>query len=145
VAGALGGNDARRPRPPGPVGRVSIDSRAVARGELFVGYIGPRHDGPFHRAALDAGAQAAIVAQDRLAGFAEPVRSKLIPSRTRSSRCNRSRKRFARMGAASAAVTGSAGKTTPKEILRRCWPPVRVLQSEGNLNNDMACRCNCCV
>src|ERR1700680_3545011 len=61
---------------------VSIDSRTVARGELFVPIHGPRHDG--HNdvvAALDAGALAAVVAQKRVAGFAEPVRSKLFAVR----------------------------------------------------------------
>ncbi|MCU1342726.1 MAG: UDP-N-acetylmuramoylalanyl-D-glutamyl-2,6-diaminopimelate/D-alanyl-D-alanyl ligase, partial [Candidatus Acidoferrum typicum] len=76
VAGSLGVT------PPGgldPLARlagVSIDSRTVARGELFVAIHGPRHDGHnFIGTALDAGALAAIVAQDRLARFAEPVRS----------------------------------------------------------------------
>src|SRR6266436_8800868 len=79
VARALGG------RPPGGVDSlarlagVSINSRTVARGELFVAIHGPRHDGhDFVVAALDAGALAAVVAQDRVSGFAEPVRSKLF-------------------------------------------------------------------
>src|SRR6202790_4396897 len=59
---------------------VSIDSRTVARGELFVAIHGPRHDGhSFVVAALDAGALAAVVAQDRLAKFPDLVRSKLLP------------------------------------------------------------------
>ena len=41
---------------------VSIDSRTVARGQLFVAIHGPRHDGhAFVAAALDAGALAAVV------------------------------------------------------------------------------------
>ena len=66
-----------------PVARlagVSIDSRTVGRGELFVAIHGPRHDGhDFVAAALDAGALAAVVAQrspGRLS--AEPVRGKLF-------------------------------------------------------------------
>src|ERR1035441_10554532 len=58
---------------------VSIDSRTVARGELFVAIHGPRHDGhDYVVAALDAGALAAVVAQDRLPGFPEPVRHRLF-------------------------------------------------------------------
>src|SRR3981189_293172 len=79
VARALGGT------PPGgldPLARlagVSIDSPTVAQRELFGAIHGPRHDGhSFIVAALDAGALAAVVAQDRVAGFAEPVRSKLL-------------------------------------------------------------------
>src|SRR5277367_2721039 len=41
---------------------VSIDSRTVARGELFVAIHGPRHDGHDHvAAALGAGALGAVV------------------------------------------------------------------------------------
>src|SRR5579863_3782088 len=58
---------------------VSIDSRTVARGELFVAIHGPRHDGHDHVvSALDAGALGAVVAADRLSGYAEPVRAKLF-------------------------------------------------------------------
>src|SRR5215467_5815855 len=71
--------------PPGgldPVARlagVSINSRTVARGELFVAIHGPRHDGhDFVVAALETGALAGVVAADRLSGYAEPYRSKLL-------------------------------------------------------------------
>ena len=48
---------------------VSIDSRTMGRGELFVAIQGPRHDGhAFVEAALGAGAAAAVVASERLAG-----------------------------------------------------------------------------
>src|SRR5579863_9228744 len=72
-------------RPPGgvdPLARlagVSINSRTVARGELFVAIHGPRHDGHnFVVAALEAGALAAVVAENRLSAYAEPYRSKLL-------------------------------------------------------------------
>src|ERR1700694_2418983 len=89
---------------------VSIDSRTVAYGELFVAIHGPRHDGhSFVVAALDGGAPAAIAAQ--------AVRM--------------------RWGRRLAAVTGSAGKTTTKEILAALLASrFRVLKSEGNLNNE---------
>src|ERR1700676_1505913 len=58
---------------------VSIDSRTVASGELFVAIHGPRHDGHnYVVAALEAGALAAVVAHDRLAGFPEAVRPRLF-------------------------------------------------------------------
>src|ERR1700674_152219 len=71
--------------PPGgvdPLARlagVSIDSRTMARGELFVAIHGPRHDGhDFVVAALDAGALGAVVAQERTAQYPEPVRGRLL-------------------------------------------------------------------
>src|ERR1700692_1431973 len=79
VAGALGVT------PPGGVNSlarlagVSINSRTLAGGELFVAIHGPRHDGHnYVGPALEAGALACVVAQDRLAGYAAPVRAKLL-------------------------------------------------------------------
>src|ERR1700676_652708 len=118
---------------------VSIDSRTVARGELFVAIHGPRHDGhSFVVAALDAGALAAIVAQDRVAGFAEPVRSKLLPVKDTLAALQQFAQAVRmRWGRRLAAVTGSAGKTTTKEILAALLGArFRVLKSEGNLNNE---------
>jgi UDP-N-acetylmuramoyl-tripeptide--D-alanyl-D-alanine ligase len=118
---------------------VSIDSRTVARGELFVAIHGPRHDGHnYVVAALDAGALAAVVAQGRAAGFAEPVRSKLFAvADTLAALQGLAQAVRTRWGRRLAAVTGSAGKTTTKEILAALLASrFRVLKSEGNLNNE---------
>jgi UDP-N-acetylmuramoyl-tripeptide--D-alanyl-D-alanine ligase len=118
---------------------VSIDSRTVARGELFVAIHGPRHDGHnYVVAALDAGALAAVVAQKRVAEFAEPVRSKLfVVGDTLAALQGLAQAVRTRWGRRLAAVTGSAGKTTTKEILAALLGSrLRVLKSEGNLNNE---------
>ena len=118
---------------------VSIDSRTVARGELFVAIHGPRHDGHnFVNAALDAGALGAVVAQQRLAEFPEPVRGRLFGvSNTLDALQQLAQKVRTRWGRRLAAVTGSAGKTTTKEILAALLAArFRVLKSEGNLNNE---------
>jgi UDP-N-acetylmuramoyl-tripeptide--D-alanyl-D-alanine ligase len=118
---------------------VSIDSRTVGRGELFVAIHGPRHDGHnFVVAALEAGAQAAVVAQDRISAFDEPVRSKLFAvSDTLEALQGLAQAVRTRWGRRLAAVTGSAGKTTTKEILAALLAArFRVLKSEGNLNNE---------
>ena len=131
--------------PPGgvaPVARlagVSIDSRTVARSELFVAIHGPRHDGHgFVSAALEAGALAAVVARERLAEFAEPVRGKLLGvADTLAALQQLAQAVRMRWGRRLAGVTGSAGKTTTKEILAALLAArVRVLKSEGNLNNE---------
>jgi len=131
--------------PPGgvdPLARlagVSINSRTMARGELFVAIHGPRHDGhSFVVAALEAGALAGVVVADRLSGYAEPVRSKLlaVPD-TLAALQDLAQAVRARWGRRLAAVTGSAGKTTTKEILAALLGTrFRVLKSEGNLNNE---------
>ncbi len=139
VAGALG------VRPPGGVDAVarlagvSINSRTMARGELFIAIHGPRHDGHnFVVASLDAGALAGVVAADRLSGYAEPYRSKLlaVPD-TLAALQGLAQAVRTRWGRRLAAVTGSAGKTTTKEILAALLAArFRVLKSEGNLNNE---------
>jgi UDP-N-acetylmuramoyl-tripeptide--D-alanyl-D-alanine ligase len=132
-------------RPPGgidPLARlagVSINSRTVARGELFVAIHGPRHDGhSYVVAALEGGALAGVVAGDRLSGYAEQFRSKLlaVPD-TLAALQNLAQAVRTRWGRRLAAVTGSAGKTTTKEILAALLAArFRVLKSEGNLNNE---------
>ena len=118
---------------------VSIDSRTVAREELFVAILGPRHDGHNHVvSALDAGALGAVVATDRLSGYAEPVRAKLFAvADTLVALQGLAKAVRTRWGQRLAAVTGSAGKTTTKEILAALLAArFRVLKSEGNLNNE---------
>ena len=139
VARALG-----VPPPAGldPVARlagVSIDSRTVARGELFVAVHGPRHDGhDYVVAALEAGALGAVVAQERTAQYPEHVRARVFgvadPLAALQELANAVRTRW---GKRLVAVTGSAGKTTTKEILAGLLTArFRVLKSEGNLNNE---------
>src|SRR5450631_254959 len=49
---------------------VSIDSRTVSAGELFVAIHGPRHDGHDHLGgAFERGAAAAVVARERFVGL----------------------------------------------------------------------------
>jgi len=118
---------------------VSIDSRTVARGQLFVAIHGPRHDGHnFVVAALESGALACIVAENRLGEFSEPVRSRLFPVRdTLEALQGLAQAVRTKWGRRLAGVTGSAGKTTTKEILAALLAArFRILKSEGNLNNE---------
>jgi UDP-N-acetylmuramoyl-tripeptide--D-alanyl-D-alanine ligase len=118
---------------------VSIDSRAVGRGELFVAIHGPRHDGhDFVAAALDAGAVAAIVARERVAEYPEAIRGRLLGvADTTAALQDLAQAVRRRWGKRLAAVTGSVGKTTTKEILAALLSArLHVLKSEGNLNNE---------
>jgi UDP-N-acetylmuramoyl-tripeptide--D-alanyl-D-alanine ligase len=125
-----------------PVARVagvSIDSRTLRAGELFVAIRGPRHDGHDHVAsALERGALAAIVGSAKVGEYPDAVRAKCIVVDDTFAAL----KRLARAvreawGGKIAGVTGSVGKTTTKEILAALLGArFRVLKSEGNLNNE---------
>jgi UDP-N-acetylmuramoyl-tripeptide--D-alanyl-D-alanine ligase len=118
---------------------VSIDSRTIRTGELFVAIHGPRHDGHDHvLAAFGAGAIAALVAAEKVGGYAHEVQAKCVVVGDTFVAL----KQFARAvreawGGKIAGVTGSVGKTTTKEILAALLGArFRVLKSEGNFNNE---------
>jgi UDP-N-acetylmuramoyl-tripeptide--D-alanyl-D-alanine ligase len=121
------------------VAGVSIDSRALRAGELFIAIHGPRHDGHDHVAsALEGGAIAAVVAKAQVARYAGPVRSRCIAvEETFLALKQLARAVRESWGGKIAGVTGSVGKTTTKEILAALLgAKLRVLKSEGNLNNE---------
>jgi len=94
---------------------VSIDSRTVARGDLFIALAGPRHDGHDHvRAALDAGAAAALV--HRVPDGCDGLPLVLVADTMRALEALGAAART-RSSAAICAVTGSVGKTGTKEML----------------------------
>jgi UDP-N-acetylmuramoyl-tripeptide--D-alanyl-D-alanine ligase len=120
------------------VAGVSIDSRTVRPGELFIAIHGPRHDGHDHvAAALGRGALAAVVAESRARHFAEPLRGFcLVVDDTLLALHQLARAVRTTWGRKIAGVTGSVGKTTTKEILAALLgSKLRVLKSEGNFNN----------
>ena len=90
---------------------VAIDSRAVAPGDLFVALVAERDGHLFVADALARGAACAMVAQD-MAGPVLRVADTLA-GLTALGTAGR-----ARAAAQVAAVTGSTGKTTVKEMLR---------------------------
>lgn len=97
---------------------VTIDSRAVAEGDIFVAIKGERHDAhDFVASALRAGAGLAVVSRvtdDMLAAGPvlevadDPLRGLESMGRAARSRC----------AGQVVAVTGSVGKTSTKEMLR---------------------------
>jgi UDP-N-acetylmuramoyl-tripeptide--D-alanyl-D-alanine ligase len=128
------------------VNGVSIDSRTIASGELFFAVRGARLDGhDFVQAALAAGATAAVVERSRFEQFPLTLRDRLLPVpdtlRALGLLGREVRRAWATEGRTAgsrrlAAITGSTGKTTTKEILAALvGSRMPVLHSEGNLNN----------
>ncbi len=117
---------------------VSTDSRAIQPGQLFIALTGPRFDGHAYLAEVAAkGAVAALVARE----VEDAPLPQLVVADTRLA--------LGRLGAlnrdafkgAVAAITGSSGKTSVKEmlasILRSAHGQDAVLATRGNLNNDL--------
>lgn len=117
---------------------VSSDSRSLPRGCLFVALRGPRHDGhDYAAAALAAGASAVMIAADAHLD----VQPALVVNDTLRALGRLAAWHRARMPARVAAITGSNGKTTVKEmtaaILAAEVGDEGVLATAGNLNNDI--------
>jgi UDP-N-acetylmuramoyl-tripeptide--D-alanyl-D-alanine ligase len=123
------------------IGRVSIDSRALLPGDLFVAIEGERFDG--HRFVSDAltrGAIGAMVHQVLAApeaGMARPALVIEVEDTTRGLQ-DLAREVRRRSGAKVVAITGSAGKTTTKEIAAQFLSArFSVFRNKGNLNNHI--------
>jgi UDP-N-acetylmuramoyl-tripeptide--D-alanyl-D-alanine ligase len=104
--------------PTAAISGLSIDSRTLAAGEVFVALRDARDGHAFVAAALAAGASAALVEH----GFAgAPAGSALIRvDDTLRGLGDIGRAARRRTGAGVVAVTGSVGKTGTKEMLRLC-------------------------
>jgi UDP-N-acetylmuramoyl-tripeptide--D-alanyl-D-alanine ligase len=115
---------------------VSIDSRTIASGDLFVALAGPNFDGhDFVKDALAKGAAAAMVARVP-AGVAEAV-PLLVVADTMAALEALGRASRHRTGAQIVGVTGSVGKTGTKEALRRAFERQgATFASVGSLNNQ---------
>ena len=116
---------------------VSIDSRSIEPGDLFVAIVGPSNDGHQYVAnALQMGAAAAVVDKP---GFSLPdsENEKLLRVESTTAGLD-DLARFARerTSAKIIAVTGSVGKTGSKEMLKMVLGEQgRTTATTGNLNN----------
>lgn len=114
---------------------VSIDSRAILPGQLFMALTGPRFDGhDYLNDVAGKGAVAALVERE----VVDSTLPQLLVKDTRQALGQLGALNRAAFTQPVAAVTGSSGKTTVKEmlasILRTRGP---VLATRGNLNNDL--------
>ena len=125
--------------PETPIAGISIDSRAIPAGSFFVAIRGERFDG--HRFVGDAfarGAAGAMVDDASAVGaVAKDVPVIQVGDTTRGLQ-DVARDVRRRAGAKVVAITGSAGKTTTKEIAAEFLAAkYRVFRNQGNLNNHI--------
>ncbi|MDX3381257.1 UDP-N-acetylmuramoyl-tripeptide--D-alanyl-D-alanine ligase [Streptomyces niveiscabiei] len=133
IAEVVGGQMHAIPDPSARVtGPVVRDSREAGPGSLFVAFVGERADGhAYARQVVDAGAVAVLASRpvDAPAIVVDDV-TKALGALARHV--------VRRLGATPVALTGSAGKTSTKDLIAQVlnshaptvWP-------EGNLNNEI--------
>jgi UDP-N-acetylmuramoyl-tripeptide--D-alanyl-D-alanine ligase len=117
---------------------VSIDSRTIAEGDLFVAIRGPNTDGHLHVGdALARGAAAAMVARDWAAKQPVDEMPLLIVANTDEGLNALGQAARERSRAHVVAITGSVGKTSTKEALARVLSEQSPTTATiGNLNNQ---------
>jgi len=125
-------------KPDAPVGRVCTDSRQLQPGDFFVPLVGERFDGHHFLAQLpEHKVQAAVVSRS----WTEPLPSGLLHWRVDDTLLAFQQLALLHRRALAkplVAVTGSAGKTTTRELIRAALAPLGAIQaSEGNNNNDV--------
>jgi UDP-N-acetylmuramoyl-tripeptide--D-alanyl-D-alanine ligase len=121
-------------------GGVSIDTRSIARDDLFIGIRGERWDGTdFANLAIDAGAAGVLLPAGRGSALVGASPAAIIevddPTRALQMLARAVRRES---GTKVVAITGSAGKTTTKEITSEFLATTyRVVRNRGNLNNHI--------
>jgi UDP-N-acetylmuramoyl-tripeptide--D-alanyl-D-alanine ligase len=121
-----------------PVQGVSIDSRTIQPGDLFIAIRGPRHDGHAHvGSALDRGSAGVLVDGDgALPGSFPPDRFAIRVRETHQALKDLAGAHRLQWRGSLVAVTGSMGKTTTKEFCAQLLASsFRIYRSPGNLNN----------
>ena len=117
---------------PDAVSGISIDSRTIAPGEAYFAIRGDVHDGhDFVGAALKAGAALAVIEAAQCGKFADDAPLLLVDD-VLAALVDLAHAARARLDAQVIAVTGSVGKTSTKEAMRR------VLGAQGEAHASAA-------
>ncbi len=118
---------------------VSIDTRTLSPGELFVGIRGENFDGArFAGAAIEAGAAGIVVPSGVRVEQERPSVVVIEVDDTTAALQALARAVRRKSGAKVVAITGSAGKTTTKEVTAEFLASrYRVIRNHGNFNNHI--------
>ena len=126
------------PWPHQPLGPICTDSRRLQAGALFVPLVGEQFDGhAFLADAARLGAQAALVARDSAFAVPDTLLHWRVDDTTHAYQQLANLHRTV-LDRPVVAVTGSAGKTTTRELIRAALAPLGLVQaSASNNNNDI--------
>ncbi|ANC83462.1 UDP-N-acetylmuramoyl-tripeptide--D-alanyl-D-alanine ligase [Pseudomonas putida] len=114
---------------------VSIDSRSVSAGQLFVALAGPRFDGHDYLADVKAKGAVAALVEREVVGVDLP---QLLVKDCRVALGQLGALNRAAFDKPVVAITGSSGKTTVKEMLASILRTRGLVHAtRGNLNNDL--------
>ena len=120
------------------VRRVCTDSRAVRPGDLFVGLRGENFDGDDYAAAALATGATAVVVRAGTAAALPPDAARIVVDDGLRALQDLATTVRRRSGVKVVAITGSAGKTSTKDILAALLRPVaRIIATAENLNNEI--------
>ena len=116
---------------------VSIDTRTLNRGDLFVAIRGDRFDGAdFAQAAIDAGAAGVVMPRGKAAAAGDAVVIEVDDTIAALQALGHAVR--VESGSKVVAITGSAGKTTTKEVTAEFLAArYRVIRNRGNFNNHI--------
>ena len=121
-----------------PATGVTIDSRAVKPGDLFVAIVGEKTDGHrYLRQALDKGAAAVVVSRPEVLEQ-EAISDYILVSDGTEFLQQLAHWLRRKMTAPVVAVTGSTGKTSTKDFLAALLAPLgNLVVTKGNHNNEL--------
>jgi UDP-N-acetylmuramoyl-tripeptide--D-alanyl-D-alanine ligase len=116
-----------------PINGLSIDTRSLREGDLFVALKAERDGHEFLQQAFEKGAAAALVSKPVEGGGPQIVAGETLSALERLAETARDRSFAPLVG-----VTGSAGKTTTKEMLRFALSPLgKVHAAVKSFNNHI--------
>ena len=122
---------------PDGVTGISIDSRTLQRGEAFFAIKGDRFDGhDFATFAMAAGAGLLVISEDKLPALGRLTVPKVVVPDVLKALRDLAAAARARSRGKVIAVTGSAGKTTTKEMLRHALSSVGTVHAASRSFNN---------
>jgi UDP-N-acetylmuramoyl-tripeptide--D-alanyl-D-alanine ligase len=117
-----------------PINKISIDTRTLQSGDLYIAIKGENFDGNDFVAQAEAAGAAAVLLGEEI----NTVVPKLVVKDTRTALADLARAARQKSALPVCGITGSNGKTTVKEMIATILAVnAEVLSTQGNFNNDI--------